>query len=186
MTPKGEDWRDDPILGTTPAGRVSSLLSELLERVRAARQLPEAIEILKPLDSSVFERAWVNELFVILYGVKWTFDIVRIVQEREASSKKIEPELLPRSFRETEISAIETELKPARDKLVAHYFGNLRGDLTVRDFFSASVTRYTLKHGQAVIESSIDALWEWHQKNHTLVENYISADDLKGKRQAPS
>lgn len=182
MNPHKRDWRDDPMLGTKPSIIVAQLLSQLLERVRAARDLSEAIDALRPMDPSVFERAWVNELFVLLDGVIWMFDIIRMVHEREARSTGKPAKALPRSVREAEIRSIETDLKPARDKLGAHFFGALRGGLTVRDYFAVDVTQYDLKHEHDVVEDSIQELWKWHEKNRNLVETYVKANDLKGKR----
>ena len=184
MTPSQRDWRDDPVLGTTPMAVVTSLLSDLLTRVRAARDLPDAIDKLKPVDASVFERAWANELFVILDGVHWMFDIVRCALERQARSIGKNPPALPHSFEKPEIDKIEAEIKPARDKLIAHPYGALCGQLTVRDCLERerSISEYRLPHIHEVLERSIDALWKWRDDNADLIKKHISMKDLKRKR----
>jgi hypothetical protein len=40
----------------------------------------------------------------------------------------------------------------------------------------------TLAHAHDTIQSSIQALVEWHEKNHALIEKHIKADDLKNTR----
>lgn len=176
------DWQDDPILGKTPSATVANLLSELLEYARAARDIPDAIQKVRPLDPSVFERAWVNELFGILDGVTWMFEIVHLVGEREAQASGTQLGPLPQSFKEKQIEEAEAELRPARDKLVAHYFGNLRGQLTIREYFNIRVGQHSLKHAHEVIDRSIEALWEWYERNGVLVEKHLNQVDLKRMR----
>lgn len=179
--------QDDPLLGKSPSAMVGNLLSELEERVREAYELPEviakrdvaeAIRKRRPLEPSVFERAWLLELFAILDGLKWMFSIARLAHRGEAQATGTDPSPLPPSFREGEMRDLMKEFRGARNMLAAHYFGRLQEGLTVKAYFDAWIRQEKLILAHGSIEGSIQGLRKWHDENRALIEKHIAAEDL--------